>query len=175
MVVEGIDQQLKRHAGVVDQRLRLRRRAQRAAESPAAPPARGCRRKRTAAPGRAALRVSLAGTSLPSLSGQSTSDLAPMAWPLSAAIRSGCAPPRTAVKGVDRINRQDLDVVARRQLAHLLMAQIVGHFSAGEIVAQLDLIQAQTVHQTEKGSMLSAGAILRLIQKRCIAMAIGLS
>ena len=37
----------------------------------------------------------------------------------------------TTVKGVDRVNRQDLDVVARRQLAHLLMAQIVGHFSAG--------------------------------------------
>jgi hypothetical protein len=30
MVVEGIDQQLKRHAGIVDERLRLRRRAQRA-------------------------------------------------------------------------------------------------------------------------------------------------
>lgn len=30
MVMEGIDQQLKRHAGVVDQRLRLVRRTQRA-------------------------------------------------------------------------------------------------------------------------------------------------
>lgn len=56
-------------------------------------------------------------------------------------------------------------MVTRRQLAHLLMAQIVGHFPAGQIVAQLDFIQAQTVHQTENASMLSAGAILRLTTK----------
>ena len=31
------------------------------------------------------------------------------------------------------------------------MAQIVGHFSCGQIITQLDLIQPKTVHQTEKG------------------------
>ena len=95
MVMEGIDQQLKRHAGVVDQRLRPVRRTQRALREAqrlhrAVDAIEGEQRRQVAQ----GARVSLAGTSLPSLSGQSTSDLAPMAGPLSAAIRSTAAPLR---------------------------------------------------------------------------------
>ena len=133
MVMEGVDQQLKRHAGVVDQRLRLVRRTQRALREAqrlhqAVDAIEGEQRRQVAQGAQG-----FAGRHLAAVVERTEHQRFGADGLGLFQQRFGQLPHlfATTVKGVDRVNRQDLDVVARRQLAHLLMAQIVGHFSAG--------------------------------------------
>ena len=122
--MEGVDQQLKRHAGVVDQRLRLECRTQRALREAqrlhqAVDAVEGEQRRQVAQGAQ-----SVAGRHLAAVVERAEHQRFGADGLSLFQQRLGQLPHlfATAVKGIDRVNRQDLDVITRRQLAHLLMA-----------------------------------------------------